>query len=310
LLDGGLGFTETDIALSPSLFSHPNSVALLIDAASRPAKATFLYWDQGKISAPVEFPLDAALLSEAERNRLSETEVDANQPRQKSAVVRRALASALTSKKRSARFLTGTIVTASMLTAGTALWLRYRKRQHLRHGAPPRGCPPHPLRAWGSGSSGMAAASSFPGNRNAPPIAAANFGIILVKSGNDRREIVLTRDQLQTGKVFYTATSDQMDIELTVVSPERNLTTESLVVVLQSSDIAAVDSFAGQSAPDPSSPTERSAIPAPSAPAKQTTQPQVPRRVFVRPASRNAGFALSIEKPPPPLEAKSYNRYR
>jgi len=96
-----------------------------------------------------------------------------------------------------------------------------------------------------------------------------------------------------------------MDIELTVVSPERNLTTESLVVVLQSSAIATPDSFAGQSAPNLSSLTERSSIPAPSAPAEQTTQPRVPRRVFVNPASRNAGFAPTIEEPPPPLEAKS-----
>src|SRR5215471_11666943 len=43
LSDSSLRLTDTEFALTPSLFSHPNSVALLFVAASQPAREIFLH---------------------------------------------------------------------------------------------------------------------------------------------------------------------------------------------------------------------------------------------------------------------------
>ena len=61
-----LRMTDDDITLAASLFNQPSSVVLLIETLETAAKATFFFWDRGKMLGDfslMDFPLDAHQLA-------------------------------------------------------------------------------------------------------------------------------------------------------------------------------------------------------------------------------------------------------
>ncbi len=289
--------TKNDFALAYSSCTHPNSVILLIDASGGSSpKATFFYWDHGAISLPFEFPLDAALLAAAERYERNVTESKTR--------VRPPSAPA---KGAGLRYGLWALVTASILSAGVAGFLRYKQTRVVARPSARSAAPSEATLGFRTDRSGGDLIFSW--DRHSPLIANATLGVIVVKSGVDRREIVLRPEQLRNGNVFYTPTSDQLEVQLNVISPDQRISRESVVIVLQGADLAGPHSFATQSLPAPGAASDRiplsqSAAPAPPQPRKTDPievtpeQRRNPARIFLRPPSPAGSAAPLIEEAP------------
>jgi hypothetical protein len=68
-------------------------------------------------------------------------------------------------------------------------------------------------------------------NSDSPSIAHASYGMLIIKGKDGRRDIALTPDQLRAGSIVYTPTTDQVEVELSVVSGEQ-VTKDSVIVFL------------------------------------------------------------------------------
>jgi hypothetical protein len=68
-------------------------------------------------------------------------------------------------------------------------------------------------------------------NREAATVAHANYGMLIIRGKDTRRDIALTPDQLRAGSIVYTPTSDQVEVELSVVSGEE-VTKDSVIVLM------------------------------------------------------------------------------
>ena len=171
-------------------------------------------------------------------------------------------------------------------------------------------------------------------NHLAPAVVNASFGMLRIRGSGVSRDIPLNPEQLRSGSVLYTTTTDQVEIQLTVVSGEQ-VAHDSLIALLpQKGDVrpviattktieapaqaaptslAAATSAAKPAAPPPPPPAASAGTPAitaavppaTSATAAPTPQPAAP--VALEPSSR----ALSSPPVSPPsrgLAASSINQ--
>ena len=307
ILEGKPELTDADTPITALLSEHPNLVVLLIDGVSCPAMASFRHWHQGALTGQQEFPLNAALLSEIERDQLNAIAAPSNKNRLKQ--LTRAIPEGVQAapKPVPARYVTWTLVIVSVTFAATAIFLRRTKLTETvsRYTAPRSSAAAQPSLGFRTERSGKDL--FFTWDRNSPAIANATFGMITVTSGSDRRKIVLTLEELRTGKVFYSPTADQTDVELSVVRSDRTLVRESLIIVLQPADFAGPSSV-------PTVP-ERDPLPellagdaqlTTSNPPVTETQPRppVPRRIFVAPQRRKEATTPVVEELAPKLDAQ------
>jgi hypothetical protein len=68
-------------------------------------------------------------------------------------------------------------------------------------------------------------------NSDSPVIAHASFGMLIIHGKDGRKDIALTPDQLRAGSIVYTPNTDQVEVELSVVSGEQ-VTKDSVIVFL------------------------------------------------------------------------------
>ena len=68
-------------------------------------------------------------------------------------------------------------------------------------------------------------------NRDSASITRASYGMLIIKGKDGRRDIALTPDQLRAGSIVYTPTTDQVEVELSVVAGEQ-VTKDSVIVFL------------------------------------------------------------------------------
>ena len=76
-------------------------------------------------------------------------------------------------------------------------------------------------------------------NSDSPIIAHASFGMLIIHGKDGRKDIALTPDQLRAGSIVYTPNTDQVEVELSVVSGEQ-VTKDSVIVFLRKGEKGAI----------------------------------------------------------------------
>ena len=227
---GGLRMSEQDLRLANSHFSRPGSVVLLIETDDAgPSNAAFFFWDEGKIDgdfALMEFPFDAYQLAATEQRRSEFAKSPAPEVHSSRPSSRRA---------RVGSRVAGIVLAAVVLAAATFGGLRFVRGQRV---TPPPGVEKAAAtpRVTGLGALGLSLDQQGSKlrvywNREAPIIQSANFGMVVIREGGKSRNVPLSPDQLRSGSILYTPTSDQVEIELNVVTGDR-ASRESITALL------------------------------------------------------------------------------
>lgn len=68
-------------------------------------------------------------------------------------------------------------------------------------------------------------------NHESASVARASYGMLIIRGKDGRRDIALTPEQLRAGNIVYTPTTDQVQVELSVVADEQ-VTKDSVIVSL------------------------------------------------------------------------------
>jgi TonB family protein len=228
--DGPLRLEEEDHALALAVFNDPHSVFLLIQAGAKPVpNACFFFWDGGRIDGDVailEFPFDPVLLSGSRSRELVDYGEAVSGPVATGQPVRRRVRLRVA---RLAWLLAGLLVLAS-----AAIWIV----RHPGNTASPVAERPSPAREPAPAVTFSLAAERAGSDlrllwdRNSPLIRIAVAGNLSITDGDAKREIGLEADQLRTGSVFYSPTAEQIQMRLTVVQPDGQAYSESVLVLL------------------------------------------------------------------------------
>ena len=149
-------------------------------------------------------------------------------------------------------------------------------------------------------------------NKEAPTVARANYGMLIIRGKDTRRDIALTPDQLRAGSIVYTPTTDQVEVELSVVDGEQ-VTKDSVIVLLprKGDKNAIVTSANIQDSPQQPSAQVSSAqssererpLRASSSPPGH--QPLKPFAMPTSPAGSETAGVVHLEDPPPALAQRS-----
>jgi protein TonB len=231
---GSLRLNENDLSLAAAAFSDPRQVFLLIQLCdSSPANATFFFWDHGRISGDfpfLEFPFDASLLAAAERLRIEAAQ-------QKALAKPAAVDPAPASDRQAPRNRTAFKTVFLMLAVGLVIFVL---TSVIARGLFPKKASPIPITApTGSPrpvSLGLQAERQrgdlkLTWDRASTLMARATSGVLSIQDGASKREIPLDSTLVRAGSLLYSPTTDQVQMQLTVVSPE-NTATETVIVVL------------------------------------------------------------------------------
>ena len=243
--DAELHLNDEDIALAKAVFPAPYQVLLLIQPReSGPAGATFFFWDDGRMLGDfpfLEFAFDYSLLTTAEKkriqarnedllaeSRLADTQVSDPPPRRKGSL-RIVFWSSLAA----------VVVIASLVMAVNG---RFPARSRSPVTSSSARLPP------GSGDclrSSTVSASSTLGfqaerqngdlrltwNRESAVIRNATSGELSILDTGGTRKILLEPAHIRTGTILYAPTADQIQMQLTIVSPQATAS-ESIMVIL------------------------------------------------------------------------------
>jgi protein TonB len=229
--DGELVLGADDLYLASGYFQDPNSVFLVARTkASGSADACFFFWDNGRIQgdfALMEIPLDRHQLAVAEQQRQRNL---ASRPELVTALPR-----ALPNTRPKPAWWWLALLVVLFVALGGAAGYFYSRRQPA---SPVAATPPPPVRIAAEPRSSLGFSAERRGgdlmlswNREAPQIVNATFGMLLIRGPEVNRDMPLNPEQLRTGSVLYTPTTDQMEIQLNVVEKER-VTRDSVIVLL------------------------------------------------------------------------------
>ena len=116
-------------------------------------------------------------------------------------------------------------------------------------------------------------------NRESPSISRASYGMLIIKGKDGRRDIALTPDQLRAGSIVYTPTTDQVEVELSVVAGEQVTKDSVIVFIPHKGDKNAIVTTA-QTQDTPQSPA------APQASSAQLNERERPKGPFSSPPGR------------------------
>ncbi len=219
---------KSDLSLLGTLFANPYEVFLLIQSNGfGPANATFFFHDRDSRIPEVpllEFPFDSALLSTEERQRIQRSRRPAMENSVVHSEARRNPIPAAPRRRfgRVAWLLLALVFLGAAV--GSVAWLRTGPPVSARSGA-------------GSVSSVSLRARRQNGDleltwdRTSAVVRAATSGTLFVEDGDVRLEIPLDAAQVRGGSVLYVPSTDRIQLQLTVTTPERGAT-ESVMVVL------------------------------------------------------------------------------
>jgi periplasmic protein TonB len=113
-------------------------------------------------------------------------------------------------------------------------------------------------------------------DHEAPAVVNATFGMLLIRGAGVSRDIPLSPEQLRSGAVLYTPTTDQVEIQLNVVSGNQ-ATHDSLIALLppkgDAHPVVATAQTIETRQPAPAAPVEHPSQKAPSPPPKAFSPP-------------------------------------
>jgi len=145
-------------------------------------------------------------------------------------------------------------------------------------------------------------------NHEAPAIVNATFGMLLIRGAGVSRDIPLSAEQLRSGSVLYTPTTDQVEIQLNVIAGNQ-ATHDSLIALLPPKDdahpvVATAQTVETRQQPAPA--PQRTAAAPPAAPAEHpATKAFSP--ISTSPPSTDSALSSinSINEPAPVVSASS-----
>jgi hypothetical protein len=243
--DAELSLNDEDMALAKAVFPAPYQVLLLIQPReSGPASATFFFWDDGRMLGDfpfLEFAFDYSLLTTAEKKRIQDRNenLPAQSPVAETTVAETPVSDPPPRRKRSLRMvvwgsLAAVVVIASLVMAVTGRFAARSRPPVVA--SPPPVLHPAPATASTSGTLGFRAERQnrdlrLIWNRDSAVIRNATSGELSILDTGGTRKILLKPAHIRTGTILYAPTADQVQLQLTIVSPQATAS-ESLMVLL------------------------------------------------------------------------------
>jgi hypothetical protein len=240
-----------DVSLAEECFRKPYQVFLMIHSNGFGSpNATFFFHDGDRKMADfafLEFPLDPSLLAVEERDRIQRSQpaaiapsVEAPPPAPEPATVGRPQNNRPPQKRVTLpKIALWTCSIALVFALGTLVNNRsFRERlANLRptispvssSSSPASQAPPVPSMALHAKRQNGDLELTW--SRESALIAAATSGVISIQDGDSKRQIALDSTQVRGGSLLYSPTSDQISMQLTVVTPA-DTATESVMVIL------------------------------------------------------------------------------
>ena len=146
-------------------------------------------------------------------------------------------------------------------------------------------------------------------NRESPTVAGASYGMLIIRGKDTRRDIALSAEQLRAGSIVYTPTTDQVQVELSVVAGEQ-VTKDSVIVFLPRKGVIVTSANAQDTPQHPSAPqispapfNERERVRASSSPPGH--EPLRPFAIPTSPAGPQTAGLVHLEDPPPRLPQRT-----
>jgi TonB family protein len=235
-----LELTADEINLAVALFARPGSVILLVERRAGYPEANFFFLEHGAfLNIPLlEFPLNAAALTEREAQRVSriseESVAAAGLPPVSS--VPSSPPTPANGKPASERrpatrlWMFAIVIFVAIASFSAALFL-YRPQNRVVNAGAARNTLPDSrasLRAERQGED-----LKIMWDLNSPGIAGATSGVLDIDDGGAKRQIPMTADQVRFGSLLYTPVSDQVSVRLTALKDNQSSGQESVLVLLR-----------------------------------------------------------------------------
>ena len=294
-----LRLNDHDLSLAELFFEKPHQVFLLLqETGFGSPNATFFFHEENRLAnfAFLEFPFDASELANQERDRILRSQQSlAEQPDVLPAV---ATAPAKPEKRGSWRAVAWVLLAAILLGCAGGLaftWFREhrlpfptRSSQPSAPPAPQPAPPPRPTPVtFGLQVERQNNDLKLVWDRQSSLVLSATSGTLSINDGKADRKILLSAAQLRNGNILYAASASQIQLQLTVNSPEGTVS-ESVLVILPT-----------ETQPEPKIVERRTEL---SSPPDSTSSPLKPFRSPVLPHHADQP-ELSLESPPVPAGA-------
>jgi len=289
-----LELTADEINLAVALFARPGSVILLVERRAGYPEANFFFLEHGAfLNIPLlEFPLDAAALTEREAQRVSRTSEEAvtaaagvppvsSVPSSPPAAANGKPASERRPATRLWMFAILIFVAVAVASFSAALFIYRPQNRAGNAGAATSTLPDDraSLRAERQGED-----LKIMWDLNSPGIAGATSGVLDIDDGGAKRQIPMTADQVRFGSLLYTPVSEQVSVRLTALKDNQSSGQESVLVLLRRPQQAQASSTGKQ---------------IPHVPFEVRTERVASTRAFIPPAAnRQIKPRVELEDPP------------
>jgi len=237
--------TPKDRSLADQCFAKPHQVFLLVHwSGYGPPNATFFFrGSDGRMGdlAFLEFPFDTSVLAVEERDRLRRSQQAASEQAANTPPRLRAQPPAK-DRRRGRKIMAGAVWAGSlalvfalgMLINTNALSAWFTRSWRTLTAPAPSAVPAPPHRSMSLHAARQGNDFVLTWNREAPLITNATSGLISIQDGEAKRLVALDATELRGGSLLYSPTSDQLLMQLTVVSQAETVT-ESVVVLVPKS---------------------------------------------------------------------------
>ncbi len=291
-----LRLSESDLRLMEAVFPARHHLFMLVQRTeSGPANATFFFWDEGRMCGEfpfLEFPFDVISLATAEQHRIHalEKKLAEGEFRRRQQVMsqesrpRRLTARALLWGL--VAVLAVSLIAAAVVLKGLKYWPRLVQA--------PANVPaaPGPLAtSFGLHAERQSGDLKLTWNRESSVVLNATSGVLEIEDGGSSRKITLDPMQVRSGSILYAPSTDQVQMQLSVLTPQGTIS-ESVLVILPKTGAPRVQALTQRVVP---------ISPAATQPTTAVAAPPVPRP-FIAPISEpKKAEAPAMSEPPPPV---------
>jgi periplasmic protein TonB len=244
-----LELTTDEINLAETLFARPGSVVLLVERREGCPQANFFFLEDGKVmNFPLlEFPLDAATLTEREAQRARRTDMApmvryAPEPPPSSDLQSSPPAETpkpVSERRPVSRLWTVAIVILVAAASFSAALFLNRPHSRIGEEAATRSTLPEARASLHAERQGEDVKIMW--DLNSPAVAGATSGVLDIDDGGTPRRIPMTADQVRFGSVLYSPVSDQISVRLTTLKDDQSTAQESVLVLLKRPPQAQAD---------------------------------------------------------------------
>ena len=303
-----LRLNDRDRELAERYFPKPYQVLLVIQTTDfGPPTATFFFHDADRHMADfafMEFPLDPSLLTIEERNRIrrSQQALSPASPPAERPLAALPAAVLPPARDRWVRYAALWILGLCLIgVAGFAA--RGPVTRFLRAVATGPNTPPAVPKQSAGLSLGLHARRQntdleLTWSRDSALIAVAQSGVIAIQDGKSKREIPLNAAQVHGGSLLYSPSSDQITMQLMVMTPEITATETVMVVLPKGGVTPQTYELSASRLP---------ANPAASGATEEVVQPAKPSRPFQPPQPATSARVTPLAAEPPPVAPPAFN---